>query len=174
MCPFGPEPTLTGNAFACRGAGNGWLVLDVEGVGKQSPECVNWGPEGKPKEPTADDCFPLELSMLPNDIPSPGACCAEAASPLDIEMQCAEDCGFAACKLAVVKMREAAAALPDPEAKGIKKTAQERVSDDLTGCGSPTDQAIAHTGWSNGTKSSFIASFQRSLRKSARRPRMCW
>jgi hypothetical protein len=58
-----------GQQYVCQGTGNGWLVLDVFGDGVQPPECVNWGGD-KPDEPTTADFVPLDLTMLPNDVPS--------------------------------------------------------------------------------------------------------
>ncbi|NJK32409.1 MAG: hypothetical protein HC927_08360 [Deltaproteobacteria bacterium] len=130
--PFDPDLGIIGNEYACQGTGNGWLVLDVYGDGKQPPACVNWGPKGKPKDDaTIADCVPLDLTMLPNSVPSPGACCIAETTAEKIISQCTDDCGYAACKLAVAKMREAADSLPDPDAKPFEKIAQERVSDDL-------------------------------------------
>lgn len=129
--PYIPDDEI-GQEYACQGIGNGWLVLDVFGAGVQPPECVNWG-DDKPENPTAADCMPLDLTMLPSDVPSPGACCIEAAKPAPIEKQCREDCGFAACKLAIIKIREAALALPHAGSQGVKKIAEERVRSDLFG-----------------------------------------
>lgn len=103
----------------CHGTGNGWLELDVYPVGPQPVECVNWGESGKPAQPTTADCVPLEFSALPGDIPTPGACCIDTAEPDDVVQQCESDCGYAACKLAVQKLRDAALALPEDGAQGV-------------------------------------------------------
>lgn len=130
--PLNEDNLLTPSPIACLGTGNGWMVLDVFGSGVQPPQCVNWGGEA-PNSPTTDDCVPLDITMLPADIPSPGACCTQAAKENEVITQCMNDCGFAACKLAVAKLREAANALPDPDAGYIEEQAQLRVRGDLFG-----------------------------------------
>lgn len=132
--PFEPGDESIGYQYACQGIGNGWLVIEIDGdnAGALPPECVNWGPEGKPEEvATTDDCMPLDLTMLSSGVPAPGACCTDIAWPQAVVSQCTEDCGYAACKLAVVKLREAAEALPHPNSEGLKKTAEQRVRSDL-------------------------------------------
>jgi hypothetical protein len=89
--------------------------------------------DDKPNNPTTADCMPLDLTMLPSEVSSPGACCMKAADSASIETQCRNDCGFAACKLAIIKIREAALALPHPGSDGLKKIAEERVRSDLFG-----------------------------------------
>ncbi len=133
------EPSAIGYEYSCQGNGNGWLVLDVVPTGTQPPECVNWGPDGRPANPSTADCVPVDLTMLPNDVPSPGACCTEMAKAETVENQCEEDCGYAACNLAITKIREAAYALPHPDSTGLKKTAEERVRSDLFGMASMLD-----------------------------------
>lgn len=109
-------------------------MLDIDGdPNPPAPECVNWGPDGKPNAPTTADCVPLDLTMLPNDVPAPEACCIQDAMPPSIETQCEEDCGYAACTLAIAKLRDAALALPHPDSTGLKKTAEERARGDLFG-----------------------------------------
>lgn len=115
--PFPPD--LVGNEYTCQGIGNGWLVLTVHPVGGQPPECVNWGANGKPEEPTTADCIPMQFGAFPDAVPKPGACCAGAVTAHEIIEQCAADCGYAACKLAVAKLRNAALALPNKGAKGV-------------------------------------------------------
>lgn len=128
-----PGDVPSGFAHACLGTGNGWLNLNIQGKGNEPPQCVNWGPEGKPENPTIADCVPVDLTMLPSDVPSPEACCTvDALAPVVIE-QCNDDCGYAACKLAIAKLREAADALPEPNVDPITEGAQERASDDLYG-----------------------------------------
>src|SRR5690606_33752831 len=101
------------------GVGNGWLTLSVHPVGQQAPECVNWGEQGKPNKPTIADCVALDLQAFPDAIPGPGACCSKAVAPERIIEQCASDCGYAACKLAIARMRAAASSLPKNGAKGV-------------------------------------------------------
>jgi hypothetical protein len=108
-----------GYAYECQGTGNGWLTLTVYPVGKQPPECVNWGENGKPGNPTTADCVPLDFVALPNDIPSPSACCTETVDSKLVVEQCIDDCAYAACKLAIAKMREAALSLPEKGPKGV-------------------------------------------------------
>src|SRR5689334_9619208 len=53
--PHIPDDEI-GYTYACKGTGNGWLMVDVDGDPKDpEPECVNWGPDGKPKNPTTAD-----------------------------------------------------------------------------------------------------------------------
>jgi hypothetical protein len=135
--PLDPGDESVTYQYACQGTGNGWVVLDIVDTveGALPPACVNWGPEGKPDdhEPTSADCFPLDLAMLPLDVPSPGACCTDTALPESVADQCAEDCGYAACKLAIAKLREAAYALPEDGVDLVTKKAQERARGDLFG-----------------------------------------
>jgi hypothetical protein len=131
--PFSADDEAAiGYEYGCQGTGNGWLVLDVYGSGTQPPECVNWG-GNKPESPTTADCVPIDLTMLPNDVPAPGACCKDTAESIQVVKQCGDDCAYAACNLAVAKLREAALALPHPDSKGLKKKAEERVRGDLFG-----------------------------------------
>jgi hypothetical protein len=115
--PF--EPGVNGESYECQGNGNGWLELDVYPIGAQDPECLSWGDEERPEHPTTEDCVAIEITSLPNDVPSPGACCGYEASPEHITQQCNDDCGYAACNLAIAKLRDAALALPTEGAKGI-------------------------------------------------------
>ena len=118
--PF-ENPSEQGYGFECQGIGNGWLEVAINPVGDRPPECVNWGDEGKPEDPTTDDCMPLDLDDLPNEVPTPGACCLEEAEVSQIETQCLRDCAFAACKLAVEKLREAAMTLSGGGAEAVAR-----------------------------------------------------
>lgn len=147
------NPNLATYTYPCQGQGNGWLSLVVFGEGPLPPECVNWGPEGKPNgSATTDDCVPLDLTMLPNDIASPGACCIEDALEESVTRQCVDDCAYAACKLAVTKLRDAANALPDPDAMGLEKNAQERVKNDLFGFAATLETPAGLEGCANAVK----------------------
>jgi hypothetical protein len=115
--PFGPG--IDGYEYPCQGLGNGWLKLRVYPVGEQPTECVNWGEQGRPDNPTVADCVPIDLTAPPLDVPGPAACCTPAVESEQIVEQCASDCGFAACKLAVARMRAAALALPNSGARGV-------------------------------------------------------
>ena len=115
--PF--DPGVYGESYECQGFGNGWLDISVYPVGEQPPECLSWGEEEKPEEPTIEDCVAVDITSLPNGVPAPGACCGYEASPEDIAQQCNVDCGYAACDLAIAKLRDAALALPTEGAKGI-------------------------------------------------------
>jgi hypothetical protein len=132
------EPDQTGRVHQCQGIGNGWLDLTVYPVGKQPPECVNWGDKGEPENPTTADCVPLDLGALPNGVPSPSACCLEGTDSPLVTDQCIKDCGFAACKLAIAKMREAAHSLPEKGPKGV-------VRDDLFHLAKLLDTPLATT-----------------------------
>jgi hypothetical protein len=108
-----------GYTYECHGSGNGWLQLSVYPIGPRDPECLSWGDQQRPKHPTVDDCVAVDLGSLPNDVPSPGACCTEQALPKSIVKQCSDDCGHAACKLAIEKLREAALSLSTKGAAGV-------------------------------------------------------
>jgi hypothetical protein len=105
------EDHQVGHTYECHGSGNGWLQLSIYPIGTQAPECLSWGDQQKPKDPTIDDCIAVDLGSLPNDVPGPGACCTEQALPDSIIEQCSDDCGHGACKLAIEKLREAALSL---------------------------------------------------------------
>jgi hypothetical protein len=113
------DPDVVGYSYECQGTGNGWLELSIYPVGPRPPECLNWGVDPKPAKPTIDDCVPMNLTSLTNGIPSPGACCTDEAKPADIVQQCNDDCGHAACKLAIEKLRDAALSLSTKGAEGI-------------------------------------------------------
>jgi hypothetical protein len=113
------DPGVVSYSYECQGDGNGWLQLSVYPVGPRPPECLNWGDDPKPAKPTIDDCVPIDLTSLPNGIPSPGACCSDEAEPADIVQQCNDDCGHAACKLAIEKLRGAALSLSTKGPEGV-------------------------------------------------------
>jgi hypothetical protein len=108
-----------GHTYECHGSGNGWLQLSVYPIGARDPECLSWGDQPRPEHPTVDDCVAVDLGSLPNNVPSPGACCTEQALPVSIVEQCNDDCGHAACKLAIEKLREAALSLSTKGAEGV-------------------------------------------------------
>jgi hypothetical protein len=108
-----------GHTYECHGSGNGWLQLSVYPIGARDPECLSWGDQERPEHPTVDDCAAVDLDSLPNNVPSPGACCSDEAEPADIVEQCNDDCGHAACKLAIEKLREAALSLSTKGAEGV-------------------------------------------------------
>ena len=117
----GCVPNLDGEpgyAYECQGSGNGWMVLNVFGKGNVL-SCANYGDGSVPSNPDETDCIPFDLSSdLPGGVPNPGACCTEDALSVDVAAQCQDDCGWAACKIAVEKIREAANSLsnkPFPE-----------------------------------------------------------
>jgi hypothetical protein len=119
--PDGCTPLMddqVGHTYECNGSGNGWLQLSIYPIGAQDPECLSWGDQPKPKHPTGDDCVAIDLGSLPNNVPGPGACCTEQALPDSIIDQCNDDCGHAACKLAIEKLRDAALSLSTKGAKG--------------------------------------------------------
>jgi hypothetical protein len=110
--PEGCVPNIEeGYAYECQGSGNGWLQLSVFGEQEARISCANYGDEGAPGTPQETDCVPFDLGVLPSDIPSPEACCTDDAASSDVVAQCEDDCGWAACKIAVAKMREAANSL---------------------------------------------------------------
>jgi hypothetical protein len=113
------EDDQVGHTYECHGSGNGWLQLSIHPIGAQDPECLSWGNQPKPKHPTVGDCVEIDLGSLPNNVPAPGACCTEQALPDSIIDQCNDDCGHAACKLAIEKLRAAALALSTKGAKGV-------------------------------------------------------
>lgn len=115
----------TGMSYACQGTGNGWLEVSIYPLGAQPPECLEWDEAGKPNAPTSADCVAIDVAALPNGIPGPGACCNEEAMPEDVTEQCEKDCGYAACKVAVSKLRDAASTFAESGAEGV-------VRDDLT------------------------------------------
>jgi hypothetical protein len=107
-----------GQIFTCQGIGNGWLETSVYPLANPRIDCVHY--EGDPPEtPTPADCAPLTFTMLPAEISPPLACCTAMTEPEDIVATCVIDCGFAACGLAVDKLHEAAANLPDQGAQGV-------------------------------------------------------
>lgn len=106
-------PIPQGDVYRCQGTGNGWAVisLDIADV----TACVNQPEEltlAEQLEVSPEECMsrPLDLQDLPDwdGIIEPSACCGEDSSPLDVESTCVFDCGFAACKLAVGALRNAA------------------------------------------------------------------
>jgi hypothetical protein len=113
------EVDQVGHTYECHGSGNGWLQLSVYPVGSRDPECLSWGDQQRPEHPTVDDCVAVDLGSLPNNVPGPGACCTEQALPEFIVEQCNDDCGHAACKLAIEKLREAALSLSTKGAEGV-------------------------------------------------------
>ncbi|MCA9701970.1 MAG: hypothetical protein KC431_30895, partial [Myxococcales bacterium] len=64
-------------------------------------------------------------------VPNPGACCVAEAGPEDIEGACMDDCGYAACQLAIDKLRTAAEALPNPNSPPVQQQAEMVVRADL-------------------------------------------
>jgi hypothetical protein len=115
--PF--DPGVYGESYECQGRGNGWLDLVVYPLGEQDPKCLSWGDQEPPDHPTTEDCVPVDITSLPNGVPSPGACCGYEASPEDITEQCNVDCGYAACDLAIAKLRDAALSLSTEGAEGV-------------------------------------------------------
>jgi hypothetical protein len=69
--------------------------------------------------------------MLPGGVPNPGACCTAEVEPESIADACMDDCGYAACELAIVKLRYAAEALPNPDSPPLKQQAEMVVRADL-------------------------------------------
>lgn len=113
---------LDGLQHECQGFGNGWMILSIHPVGERPPECVNWGPAGEPDTPTIADCVPIDISEPADGIPPPVACCNDQATPEQVVEQCSIDCGDAACRLAVVRVRAAALELPRRGPRGVVRS----------------------------------------------------
>jgi hypothetical protein len=77
------------------------------------------GNQPRPKDPTVDDCVAIDIQSLPNNVPAPGACCTDEAKSAEIVEQCNDDCGHAACKLAIEKLRDAALSLSTKGPAGV-------------------------------------------------------
>jgi hypothetical protein len=122
--PDAPKERLT---YICEGEGIGWLDVTVFGAGEVTT-CLKYKAKEPPKEPTAADCASISLGAVPLGIPRPAACCDDGAVAEGIVSTCALDCGYAACKLAVAKIRTSAAGL---EVKEGLEEPSERVREDL-------------------------------------------
>jgi hypothetical protein len=122
-----PDAPTERRTYICEGQGLGWLDITIFGAGDRTT-CLRYRAEEPPKEPTAADCAPISLGAVPLGIPRPAACCDGGADAEGIVSTCALDCGFAACKLAVAKIRTSAAGLEVEE--GLEEP-MERAREDL-------------------------------------------
>jgi hypothetical protein len=110
------EPTSYGQSYRCQGVGNGWAEVDLDIATVIA--CVNQPESLSTTEQlavTVTDCKnqPLDLQNLPDwdGIIEPAACCGDLAEPDDIVNACVTDCGWAACKLAIGSLRQAASSI---------------------------------------------------------------
>jgi hypothetical protein len=115
------------HAYTCHGEGTGWLDVDLHGKGTILT-CLRYADPNPPEEPTAADCAAVPLSEIPLGVPRPVACCDDGVQPESIADICAHDCGFAACKVAVAKIREHAEKLTAPN-KFVEKAYKIAKSD---------------------------------------------
>lgn len=129
------DPDPEGDVFACSGSGNGWIRTIIYITGPNAGQnaitrykCVNPPPGVKPEDITEQHCMEKPLDLRALDISTGGSvsdtdvCCGATTEPSAVADACVVDCAYAACKLAVVKLRQAA-----------EETANEPTKSDVLG-----------------------------------------
>jgi hypothetical protein len=109
-----------GAASVCSGSGNGWIRTVVYITGPQPGKnaitrykCMNPPIGVEPEDVTESHCIDQaigldELDVLTGgEVANPQVCCGETTEPEAVADACLTDCAYAACKLAVFKLRAA-------------------------------------------------------------------
>ena len=119
-----------GFVSVCSGSGNGWIrsIIYITGPDPKTNAITRYNcvqpPLGvDPEDVTEAHCIanPIDLETLADFsggvVANPEVCCTEAVDLPDIATACKNDCAHAACRLAVLKLEQAAAAAEVDTAK---------------------------------------------------------